>query len=56
MNDTFMELLKVKDIKILEENDTFPGMGHGIGRIGTIEPVTLEELIIKLKESFSYKH
>ena len=53
MNDTFMELLEAKDIKILEENTTLPGKGHGIGRIGTIETLTLKELIIKLKESFN---
>ena len=53
MNDTFMELLEVKDTKVLEENTSLPGKGHGIGRIGTIEAVTLKELIIKLKNVFN---
>lgn len=53
MNDTFMDILEVKDTEILEENKYFPGESHGIGRIGNIAPVTLKELIIKLKKIFN---
>lgn len=48
LNDWFCELLDIKDTEYLHETQS----GHGIGRIGTVESQTLEELALKVKKNF----
>lgn len=48
LNDWFCELLGLSDTSYLSETQP----GYGIGRIGTIEEQTLEELALKVKETF----
>ncbi|MGT2949766.1 Nif3-like dinuclear metal center hexameric protein [Streptococcus cuniculi] len=48
LNDWFCEALDITDTDYLHETQ----VGQGIGRIGTVEPQTLEELALKVKKVF----
>ena len=48
LNDWFCELLEVTDTTYLSETQT----GYGIGRVGHIEPQTLEQLARRIKATF----
>ncbi|MFA9414202.1 Nif3-like dinuclear metal center hexameric protein [Streptococcus sp. E29BA] len=49
LNDWFCEMLGIQVTDVLHETAD----GQGIGRVGVIEPVTLEELALKVRSVFS---
>jgi len=52
MNQVLADTLGLKDQEILE----FTTEEEGLGRIGQIEPVTLEQLADQIKDTFSLEH
>ena len=49
LNDWFCQLLDIKDTQPLSETQP----SYGIGRVGTIEPMLLEDFALKVKSTFN---
>lgn len=53
MNDRFMELLGFKNWALLEEDEEGQSEDEGIGRIASMEPISLRELAVKVADALS---